>query len=203
MQALKTIEIWIVAFIVFSAYSVYCGITYFIPFLKETYMLSPVLVGAYGIINQYALKMLAGPTAGYIVDKKTKSATKYLRIALFLAFIIMFAFIFLPFKNMSVYITMFCTLSFATIIFTMRATYMAPIDEIKVPKQISGAAMSIACALGYSPQFFSYPMYGYILDNYPGILGYKIVFTIMACFALLGIIISTILIKKLKKSNYN
>lgn len=40
------------------------------------------------------------------------------------------------------------TLGFAAIVFTMRATFFAPVDEIEMPREISGAAMSIACILG-------------------------------------------------------
>ena len=61
LRALKNKNIWLVSFNVFFVYSVYCGLTYFIPFLSDVYLLPATLVGVYGIINQYALKMLGGP----------------------------------------------------------------------------------------------------------------------------------------------
>lgn len=67
LRALKNKNIWLVSFNVFFVYSVYCGLTYFIPFLSDIYLLSPALAGAYGIINQYALKMLGGPVGGVSV----------------------------------------------------------------------------------------------------------------------------------------
>lgn len=80
LRALKNKNIWLVSFNVFFVYSVYCGLTYFIPFLSDVYLLSATLVGVYGIINQYALKMLGGPIGGFITDKVLHSATKYLSI---------------------------------------------------------------------------------------------------------------------------
>lgn len=201
VKAIKTPEIWIVSLTIFSIYSVYCGLTYFIPFLKDIYAMPVTLVGAYGIINQYGLKMVGGPVGGFLVDKKVKSATKYLRGALLVAAIAMGGFILLPHESMNVYLGMTLTLGFGAIVFSMRAVFFAPVEEIKVPREISGAAMSIACILGYSPSMFAYTIYGSMLDKTPGLQGYKHVFMTMIAFSLLGFVISTILLKIIKKKN--
>ena len=75
IQALKNKKIWLVSFNIFLVYSVYCGITYFIPFLKEAYAVPAALVGVYGIINQYGLKMFGGPIGGVLADKVFHSPT--------------------------------------------------------------------------------------------------------------------------------
>ena len=85
LKAIKMPEIWVVSFMIFSVYSVYCGLTYFIPFLKDVYGLPVALVGAYGIINQYGLKMVGGPVGGFLVDKKFHSPIRYTRVALIIA----------------------------------------------------------------------------------------------------------------------
>lgn len=201
MEAVKTKEIWVVSFTIFSVYSVYCGLTYFIPFLRDIYGMPVTLLGAYGIINQYGLKMIGGPVGGFLVDKKFKSASKYLRAALLFAAIAMGVFIILPHSKMGLYPGMAATLGFGAIIFTMRAVFFAPINEIQVPKHISGAAMSIACIFGYSPSMFAYSLYGSMLDAHPGIAGYRMVFTAMIGFSVLGIIITSVLIGMIKKQN--
>ncbi|WP_035294153.1 MFS transporter [Clostridium sp. KNHs214] len=200
-KAIKTPEIWVVSLSIFSIYSVYCGLTYFIPFLKDIYAMPVTLVGAYGIINQYGLKMVGGPVGGFLVDKKVKSATKYLRGALLVSAIAMGGFIMLPHQNMNIYVGMALTLGFGAIIFSMRAVFFAPVEEIKVPREISGAAMSIACVLGYSPSMFAYTIYGSMLDRAPGIQGYRHVFMTMIGFSLLGFVITSILLKMIKKKN--
>ena len=78
-HVLSNVNVWLAAFGIFFVYSAYCGLTYFIPFLKDIYMLPVALVGAYGIINQYALKMIGGPIGGFLADKVTKSPTVYLK----------------------------------------------------------------------------------------------------------------------------
>lgn len=154
IKAVKTPEIWVVSLTIFTIYSVYCGLTYFIPFLKDIYGMPVALVGAYGIINQYTLKLVGGPIGGYLADKTFRSSTRYLRFALILAAVAILIFIFMPHEKLNIYFGMSLTLGFAAIVFTMRATFFAPVDEIEMPREISGAAMSIACIFGYSPQTF-------------------------------------------------
>ncbi|NLY21161.1 MAG: MFS transporter [Tissierellia bacterium] len=197
-KAIKMPEIWIASLTIFSIYSVYCGLTYFIPFLKDIYGLPVTLVGAYGIINQYGLKMVGGPLGGYIADKKLKSSAKYLRLGSLISAIAMIVIIFLPHEKMNIYLGMAITLLFGAIIFTMRAVFFAPMEEIQVPRDISGAAMSIACLLGYMPSMFAYTLYGSMLDQYPGIGGYKRVFAFMVAFSILAFLISSILVNKIE-----
>ncbi|EAM0355074.1 MFS transporter [Campylobacter coli] len=199
IKAVKTPEIWVVSLTIFTIYSVYCGLTYFIPFLKDIYGMPVALVGAYGIINQYTLKLVGGPIGGYLADKTFRSSTRYLRFALILAAVAILIFIFMPHEKLNIYFGMSLTLGFAAIVFTMRATFFAPVDEIEMPREISGAAMSIACIFGYSPQLFCFALYGFIIDQFKGLLGYQIVFALMGFFAICGVIITTILLRMIAK----
>ncbi len=199
IKALKMPQIWLVAFTIFSVYSVYCGLTYFIPFLKDIYGLPVTLVGAYGIINQYGLKMIGGPIGGYLADKKCKSASKYLRASFIVVIVAMIIIIMMPHQSMSVYAGMAMTLGFGAIIFAMRAVFFAPMEEIGVPREMTGAAMSLGSFVGYAPSMFCYSIYGNILDKTPGLDGYKHVFMLMAAFAIIGFIISSILVNIVNK----
>lgn len=203
MEAVKSIEIWAVAFNGFMVYCVYCGLTYFIPFLGEIYSMPVVYVGMYGIVNQYALKMVGGPVGGLISDKVTHSAAKYIRIAFVVAAVAMIGFLLLPHDILGAsgnyMVGVVLTLSFGAIIFTMRAVFFAPMDEIRVRPEITGAAMSLACLIIYLPNSFAYLLYGSILDANPGLTGYRIVFGIMAAFAAGGFFVSSYLIMLIKR----
>lgn len=199
VQALKNRNIWLVSFNVFAVYCVYCGLTYFIPFLKDVYALPAVLVGAYGIINQYGLKMLGGPVGGYLTDKVFHSATKYLRLVFVITGALLLIFAFLPHRNMNVYFGMLMTLSIGACVFSMRAIFFAPMDEVKVPREITGSAMSLGSFIGYLPGAFMYSVYGNILDRNPGLSGYRIVFLLMAVFAAAGFFLSSYILWRIKK----
>ncbi|MDU4889169.1 MAG: MFS transporter [Clostridium sp.] len=196
---IKMPEVWMVSFTIFFVYAMYCGLVYFLPFLEEVYALPVALVGAYGIINQYGLKILSGPVGGVLADKKFKSPSKFLRFSFVVGVIILGVFTFLPHEAMGVYTGMILTLVVGTIIFAMRSVFFAPMGEIKIAEEMSGAAMSIGSFIGYAPGIFCYTLYGSILDKNPGLAGFRIVFLIMCGFGVAGFIVSNILVKKIKK----
>lgn len=199
VRALRNKNIWLVSFNVFLVYSVYCGLTYFIPFLEEVYALPVALVGVYGIINQYGLKMLGGPIGGYVTDKVLHSATKYLRIAFAIVAVILAVFTFLPHQSMGIILGMMITLTISAFVYSMRAIFFAPMDEVDVPREITGSAMSLGSFVGYLPGAFMYAVFGSILDHFSGITGYRIVFAVMAVFAVGGIFLSTYILKTIGK----
>ncbi|MFV0449789.1 MAG: MFS transporter [Vibrio sp.] len=194
-------NVWLVSFGVFFVYAAYCGLTYFIPFLKDIYALPVALIGAYGIINQYGLKMVGGPVGGFLADKVMKSPTLYLKWTFLISAIAMFLFMQLPHESMNVYLGMAATLGFGAIIFSQRAIFFAPMDEVGTPRKYAGSAMVLGCIIGYMPAMFAYTLYGWMLDTNEGITGYNYVFSTMIAFSLLGFVCSSILAKRIKKRN--
>jgi uncharacterized membrane protein YdjX (TVP38/TMEM64 family) len=105
-----------------------------------------------------------------------------------------------PHNSLNVYIGMAMTLVFGAVLFSMRAVFFAPMGEINISEDITGAAMSIGSFIGYAPGMFCYSLYGSVLDKHPGLSGYRMVFMMMLGFAVVGFIISTLLINAIKKN---
>lgn len=200
-NVVKSPNLWLASFCIFFVYSAYCGLTYFIPFLKDIYALPVALVGAYGIINQYGLKMVGGPVGGYLADKISHSPVIYLKWTFLISAVAMLLFIQLPHDSMNVYLGMTATLGFGAIIFSQRAIFFAPMDEIGTPREFAGSAMAFGCIIGYMPSMFAYTLYGSLLDNFSGIHGYNYVFSVMVAFSLLGFICATLLTRRMKLRN--
>lgn len=203
MQALKSVDIWAVSINGFAVYCIYCGLTYFIPFLNQIYMMPVAAVGMYGIINQYGLKMVGGPVGGFMSDKVHKSSAKHIRMGFVVCIAAMLLFLMVPHEMLGQKglwgIGAGSTLLFGAIVFTMRAVFFAPMDEVKVPTEITGAAMSLASLIIYLPNAFAYVIYGNFLDRFPGMTGFRIVFGIMIGWAVFGLCASTFLISRIKK----
>ncbi|EDL5730244.1 MFS transporter [Salmonella enterica subsp. enterica serovar Adelaide] len=197
-NVIKSPNLWLASFCIFFVYSVYCGLTYFIPFLKDIYALPVALVGAYGIINQYGLKMVGGPVGGFLADKIAHSPVIYLKWTFLISAIAMLLFIQLPHDSMNVYLGMAATLGFGAIIFSQRAIFFAPMDEIGTPREFAGSAMAFGCIIGYMPSMFAYTLYGSLLDNFSGIQGYNYVFSVMVAFSLLGFVCATLLTRRMR-----
>lgn len=200
---LKSKKVWVVSLNVCLVYCVYSVVKYFTPFLSEIYALPASLASAYAIINTYGLKMLGGPIGGYGSDKMTHSATKFIRIMLVFAGALLAGLMIFPHESgmLSVYAAMIWTLIICLVIFSMRSIFFAPMDEIDVPREYTGAAMSLGSFIGYLPGAFIGIIYGNILDRNPGMTGYQIIFGVTAVFAVLGLIVSTYLVKLIKEQN--
>ena len=168
LEAARVPGIWLVSLNVFMVYVVYCGLTYFIPYLKDMYELPVALVGAYGIINQYFLEVLGGPAGGFLADKTLQSSSRYLKWAFVALLPVMAAILARPTGSDYIYAAMAATLSFAFIVFTMRGVFWAPMSEVGVPSRITGSAFGIGCLIGYAPGMFAHMIYGAILDHFPG-----------------------------------
>ena len=199
VRCVKIPEIWLISFIIFFVYVAYCGLTFFIPFLRTIYGLPLALVGAYGIVNQYGLKLIGGPVGGFLADKVFHSPLKCLRLVLLIGSIAMVGFIFLPHQNMNAYIGMVATLGFGAFVFVMRAIFFAPMEEVNIPKDIAGTAMAIACFVGYAPNMFAYTIFGRLLDTIPGITGFNFIFIIMGIALFIGFMLSCVLLKRINK----
>jgi len=105
----------------------------------------------------------------------------------------------LPHESMNVVLAMIIALVIASFVFCMRAVFFAPMDEIKVPREITGSAMALGSFIGYLPGAFMGTIFGSMLDANPGMPGYRLVFSTMAGLAISGIVISSILVRVIKK----
>lgn len=188
---------WMAGMVIFFVYATYAGLTYFIPFLREIYGMPVFLVGVYGIVNQYGLKMIGGPIGGNLADKVVRSPLRYLCLSSAVAAVFITAFAFVPHRSLGIYVGMTMTLLFGAIIFTQRAVFFAPIGEIGVPRQFSGAAMAVGCLVGYAPSLFSFYLYGSLLDHNPGIAGFRMVFLLMGVFSILGCLTAALLLRRI------
>lgn len=135
-------------------------------------------------------------------DKVHKSSAKHIRAGFVVCIIAMALFLIVPHEALGQggkwVVGAACTLGFGAIVFTMRAVFFAPMDEVRVPKEITGAAMSLASLVIYLPNAFAYVIYGSFLDRYPGMTGFRIVFGIMIGWAVIGVGVSTFLIHRIK-----
>ena len=81
--------------------------------------------------------------------------------------------------------------------YTVRGLYFSILRDGKIPIILSGTAIGIISIIGYTPDIFATPLYGYLLDTYPGITGHQLVYLVLTMFSLIGIYVSL----KFKKLN--
>jgi hypothetical protein len=87
----------------------------------------------------------------------------------------------------------------ATFIFALRGICFALLEEGGIPMALTGTAAGVASALGFVPDIYMPVVGGYLLDAYPGVTGYRLLFGFVAALALVGFI-AALLILRLQKS---
>jgi len=59
-------------------------------------------------------------------------------------------------------------------------------QEGKIPLVLTGTAVGLISLVGYTPDIFAGPAYGYLLDSNPGEPGFQNVFSMLTAFAFVG-----------------
>lgn len=78
-------------------------------------------------------------------------------------------------------------------VYSSRALYFAVMQEGKIPIALTGTAVGLISVIGYTPDIFAGPAYGYLLDANPGEeIGHQNVFWMLTAFAIVGGIASGI-----------
>lgn len=199
MEVSKMPDIWLAGAIIFFGYSFYNGLGYLTPYLTEIQDV-PVNVGAaIAIIRTYLIAFLAAPIGGILADK-LGSTIKFLIYALLISAGLTAAFLIFP-EGAPIIIVIAIMLILASGIMMIRGTYYATSDEMRIPLYLAGAAAGILSLVGNTPDLFIFTLYGNLLDNNPGIAGYRIVFLVMIGFAVLGALSATVLYRRVKAQN--
>ena len=195
IEVIKLKEVWLISGNIFCSYAIYCGLTYMMPFLQNTFGIGEVIIGVYGMINKYGVKMMAGPLGGYLADKKFKSTSKYFSFCFKIIIVANIIMILLAKTKFSIIVGFIFVVIFSILVNSMKMLLFAPMQEAGISEEISGAAISLSSFIGYSPLIFCYSLYGSILDKFNGLLGYRILFFILIGFGIMGLIIN----KKLRE----
>ena len=185
LHVAKMPRVWVAGAIVFFGYSFYNGLSYFSSYLTEICGMSVSVGVAVNIVRQYLIAFIAAPIGGIIADKMG-SSINFLKIALALGTVLTGIYLVLP-STVGIVVVIAIMLVLAAVMMTIRGTYYATTDEIKIPIMMSGAAAGILSIVGNTPDLFIFTLYGHFMDAYPGIQGYRYIFMTMMVFAVLGI----------------
>lgn len=195
-KVIKTPQVWLIALIVFSTYTIMSSLTYLSPYLTDVFKVSIGVVSFVSIIRTYVIKMAASPITGFIADK-IGSPTKVMSYGFILITLSTLVYLIVPGNPSFVYLAVGNMLILTTMIFGFRGIYFATVDEAKIPLEHTGAAVGLISLIGFSPDAYYWKIVGSWLDTY-GTAGYKYIFMVSFACAILGTICSFILLKTLQ-----
>lgn len=181
---------WLNGLIVMGMFIALSTSTYLNPMLSEVYGLDVTVSTGYSIYNRYVARVLLATAGGLLLDKLKTPKTMSIFSAGMIAMLL--ALTFMP-QDASFLIgaVIICVL-LSSIMGASRSGMYTPIPEAKMPMSITGTAMGICSAVGYSSDLWLYTLCGKWLDSY-GIAGYTYIWLltiaavamVIACCALL------------------
>lgn len=178
-------KVWLQAIIVVSAYSAYKGLDYYSLYVADILGKNELEASQF-VSNASYLRPIGAIAAGFIVDKF--SAKRVISV-LFIVLIICYSLISIT-QNQSILIlivTLNILISF-TAVYGLRGVYFVLISETKIPVSFTGTAVGLISVIGYTPDVFFNSMAGRILDNNPGLIGFRNYFIVLAFISLAGLI---------------
>ncbi len=174
-----------IAFIVLAAYTGYKGIDYYSLYFYEILGYTKE-ESALLITNLSYLRPVSAILAGFIADRVTSTLSSKV---VFIFLIISYAF--LSFINIENKLLFLLISNFAVsmiAIFAMRGIFYSLLKEAKIPMSITGVSVGIISLIGYFPDVFVGPIFGYFLDQKAGIISYQSCFTFLLAISVFGFI---------------
>ena len=81
-------------------------------------------------------------------------------------------------------------------VFALRGIYFALLEEGGVPTAVTGTAAGVVSAIGFTPDVFMPLIGGVLLDAYPGVAGYQVLYGFIAVLCAAGAVSTKILMNR-------
>ena len=187
--------VWLQAVVVVSAYCGYRGLDYYSLYATDVLRMSEV-DAAWLVSNAAYIRAVAAILAGILVDRF--SATKILIASFGLLGVNYISLTMASPASVSVSIILGNIILTFAAVYALRGIYFALLEETNIQKTLTGTAVGLISAIGYTPDVFFNSIAGRILDAAPGLQGFQHFFLMLTVFTVLGLT-ATILISRSKQ----
>lgn len=179
--------IWLQAIIVVCAYVGYKCTDIFSLYASDVYGYNDVEAAQIGTVT-FWVRPIAAIAAGFLGDHiRASRMTAISFVILVIGSVVIASGYLKPGLDTILIMTIVGT---STGIYALRGVYFALFQEAKLSLVYTGSAVGLVSVIGFTPDIFMGPLIGYLLDNSPGAAGHQQVFTVLACFGLVGLITS-------------
>ena len=194
LELAKLRSVWLISFIILCAYMGYKITDVYSLYASEVMLFDEINAARVGALQQY-LRPIVCISVAFFTDKNGNINNILIGFFVMMLGSILFA---SGLIKVSMNILFFISLIIvATGTYAIRGLYFSILKDGKIPYILSGTAIGLISIVGYSPDIFATPLYGYLLDNYPGIKGHQYVYLILFISSIVGIYVSL----KFKKLN--
>ena len=194
-QVLKIPSIWWLSLIILCAYMGYKVSDVFSLYAKEVMHYGEIEAAGIGSLLLY-LRPAVGVLIGFMADKTRGSLMLFWGFVVLLLGSLVFASGIIDPGLNTIFFLGVALSALGT--YAARAVYFAVLEEGNIPVLLTGTAVGVVSFIGYTPDIFSGPLIGNLLDQSPGEAGHMKVFGLLAGFSLLGML-ATVAFRKAAK----
>ena len=176
LELAKLKSVWLISFIILCAYMGYKITDVYSLYASEVMLFDEINAARVGALQQY-LRPIVCISVAFFTDKNGNINNILIGFFVMMLGSILFA---SGLIKVSMNILFFISLIIvATGTYAIRGLYFSILKDGKIPYILSGTAIGLISIVGYSPDIFATPLYGYLLDNFPGIRGHQYVYLIL------------------------
>lgn len=195
-KVLKMPAVWIISFVTFSNYVFTQSLYYFTPYATNFFGASVTFAATLAAARRW-FSLFGSVGGGFLTDKIGTGRM------ILISFLVMIAgtaaILLLPLSPSSIAPY---TIIFILIFIFYNVNYAmtwAMMDEGAIPVKYSGTAAGVISTIGYLPEIFSSVLAGVLIDQNPGVTGYRYYFGFLIVMLFAGVIFIVIWDKFLKK----
>tara|TARA_B100001287_G_scaffold264494_1_gene256407 strand:- start:121 stop:1320 length:1200 start_codon:yes stop_codon:yes gene_type:complete len=194
LELAKLKSVWLISFIILCAYMGYKITDVYSLYASEVMKFDEIDAARVGALQQY-LRPIVCVSVAFFTDKNGNINNILIGFLVMMLGSILFASGLIKVSMNILFIISLIIVATGT--YAIRGLYFSILKDGKIPYILSGTAIGLISIVGYSPDIFATPLYGYLLDNYPGIKGHQYVYLILFISSIVGIYVSL----KFKKLN--
>lgn len=195
-QVLKLPAVWIIGIVTFCNYVLTLSLYYFTPYATGIIGATVTFAATLAALKRW-FGTVSSVAGGFLTDKIGTGKTILVSFLIMAVGIV--GILLLPTRASS--ITAFTLLFMLVYIFysVNYAQTWAMMDEGAIPEQYSGTAAGVISTVGYLPEIFVSILAGIMIDQNPGVEGYRRYFGFVIVMLLLGAVFTAVWINFLKK----
>lgn len=190
LTVLKHPMTWAISFLVFCGHGIHTSTSYFTPYMTNVIGVTMVFSGALAILRTHVLRITCGPFGGILADKM-KSPAKVLMSCYSMMTVLLIVFMCLP-HGTSAAVVIGLQLLLAAINFAAYSILYSCIEEVGIPRKLTGTTVAVVSMIGYLPDMIYNPLFGTWLDTYQN-GGYFYIFGFLAGSGVIAVICSVVI----------
>ncbi|HKJ87838.1 MAG TPA: MFS transporter, partial [Gammaproteobacteria bacterium] len=176
-------DVWLLAVVIFSAYMLYLGTYGFPAYAEKAFAETKTFGAVVGTVRDW-MRPVAALGAGLLADRFGASRTIGAAFGLLIA---AFASLFLitPVPG-GLWVLWTQVILAGAAVFALRGIYFAVLEEAEIPSSLTGTTVGIVSFVGFMPDAFAPVLWGWFVDHFEGVLGYRYYFGVLAGVATVG-----------------